>query len=100
VPRRCAECFGVAHFNDTLAAFQNIRDALRNDGRFVFTEWTARAANEWMSLAHDVAHRVLPELRHNHSEHSSEFADERTLRSLLEAAGFRVERFEAHSDRL
>jgi ubiquinone/menaquinone biosynthesis C-methylase UbiE len=78
--------FGVAHFTDTVAAFENIRRALKSGGRFVFTEWTSRARNEWMSLADDVAHRALPELsehRHRNQEHSSEFADERTLRSLL-----------------
>jgi ubiquinone/menaquinone biosynthesis C-methylase UbiE len=95
--------FGVAHFVDTVAAFANIRRALRSGGRFVFTEWTSRARNEWMSLPADVAHRALPELsehRHRGQEHSSEFADELTLRSLLAAAGFRLEHFEAFSDRL
>jgi ubiquinone/menaquinone biosynthesis C-methylase UbiE len=95
--------FGVAHFIDTLAAFRNIRGALRNSGRFVFTEWTSRATNEWMSLVDDVARRSLPELAEPHHRpqvHSSEFADERTLRSLLAGTGFRMEHFEAHSDRL
>ena len=53
--------FGVAHFADTAAAFANIGSALRSGGRFVFCEWSARADNEWMSLADDVAQRVVPE---------------------------------------
>jgi ubiquinone/menaquinone biosynthesis C-methylase UbiE len=95
--------FGVTHFADTVAAFENIRRALRSGGRFVFTEWTSRARNEWMSLPEDVAHRALPELsehRHRDQEHSSEFADERTLHSLLAQAGFQVEHFEAFSNGL
>jgi ubiquinone/menaquinone biosynthesis C-methylase UbiE len=95
--------FGVGHFGDTVAAFENIRRALRSGGRVVFTEWTSRARNEWMSLSEDVAHRTLPEPsehRHRGREHSTEFADERTLRSLLAAAGFQIEHFEAFSDRL
>jgi ubiquinone/menaquinone biosynthesis C-methylase UbiE len=95
--------FGVAHFADTTAAFKNIRRALCPDGRFVFTEWTSRAENEWMSLTDDVARQTLPQLfahADGGHEHSCDFADEKLMRSLLETAGFQVERFERRADRL
>jgi ubiquinone/menaquinone biosynthesis C-methylase UbiE len=95
--------FGVAHFADTTAAFTNLQHALRVGGRFVFTEWTARAENEWMYLADEVARHTLPELSEHHQhpkEHSRAFAGEQALHSLLDAAGFHVEQLERYSDRL
>jgi SAM-dependent methyltransferase len=95
--------FGVAHFTNTTAAFTNLRRALGVGGRFVFTEWTSRAENEWMYLAHEVAWHALPELFEHHqgaTEHSREFADEQALYSTLDAAGFHVEQLERYSDRL
>jgi ubiquinone/menaquinone biosynthesis C-methylase UbiE len=86
--------FGVAHFADTTTAFANIKTALRPNGRFVFTEWTARAENEWMTLLDDTARRALPELfggSPQAPEHASDFTEDRGLRSLLEATHFEVE---------
>jgi ubiquinone/menaquinone biosynthesis C-methylase UbiE len=95
--------FGVGHFADATAAFTNLQHALRVAGRFVFTEWTSRAENEWMYLADEVARHALPELsehRQHPKEHSRSFASEQALHSLLDAAGFHVEQLERYSDRL
>jgi ubiquinone/menaquinone biosynthesis C-methylase UbiE len=95
--------FGVAHVANTLAAFANIRHALRGGGRFVFTEWTARAENEWMSFADDVGRRVLPERfarPSNGLEHASDFANGQRLRALLEVAGFGIQSLERYRNGL
>jgi ubiquinone/menaquinone biosynthesis C-methylase UbiE len=95
--------FGVAHFASTAAALANIRDALRPGGRFVSTEWTARAENEWMTLADEVGRRVLPEVfgrPGDAPEHADDFAEGGRLRTLLEAAGFEVEAFERYREGL
>jgi ubiquinone/menaquinone biosynthesis C-methylase UbiE len=95
--------FGVAHVANTLAAFTNILGALRPRGRFVFTEWTSRAENEWLTFVDDVGHRVLPERfarSSNGPEHASDFANQQRLRALLEVAGFEIQRFERYRDGL
>jgi ubiquinone/menaquinone biosynthesis C-methylase UbiE len=106
-PSRAADAvisrFGLAHFVDTTAAFTNLQHALRVGGRFVFTEWTSRAENEWMYLADEVVRHTLPERsghRHAPTEHARDFADEHTLYARLVAAGFRVEQLGRYSDRL
>jgi ubiquinone/menaquinone biosynthesis C-methylase UbiE len=95
--------FGVAHFATTSTAFANIRHALRPGGRLAFVEWTARADNEWMSLADDVARRVVPEAFGQPAdppEHASDFADAGRLRTVLETAGFQVTALERYRDGL
>lgn len=95
--------FGVAHFDETVTAFENLHDALRPGGRFVFAEWTSRAENEWMSLTEDAARQAIPELFGHRSakhEHSGQLTDEQRLRTMLETAGFHIELFERHMDRL
>jgi ubiquinone/menaquinone biosynthesis C-methylase UbiE len=86
--------FGVAHFSDTIAALANIARGLRPGGRIAFAEWRARAENEWMTFAGEVAQRVLPELfthRGNAPEHAGDFAGEQQLRAVLTAAGLEVQ---------
>jgi ubiquinone/menaquinone biosynthesis C-methylase UbiE len=81
--------FGVGHFADPRAAFDNLRSALRPDGRLVFTEWADRASNEWMTLVEDVARRVLGPLPgHHRPDHHRQFSTATRLRSTLEEAGF------------
>ena len=40
--------FGVMFFGDPVAAFQNVRRALRPGGRIAFLTWQPLARNEWM----------------------------------------------------
>jgi SAM-dependent methyltransferase len=42
--------FGVMFFADSVAAFANIRRALRDGGRLAFACWQPMAANEWMHV--------------------------------------------------
>jgi SAM-dependent methyltransferase len=42
--------FGVMFFDDTVAAFANIRRAMRPGGRLAFVCWQPLAANEWQTL--------------------------------------------------
>lgn len=47
--------FGVMFFANPVAAFANIRSALRHDGRIVFVCWQVPKANLWMSLPNRAA---------------------------------------------
>jgi SAM-dependent methyltransferase len=40
--------FGVMFFDDPVAAFTNVRRALRPDGRLAFVAWQELARNEWL----------------------------------------------------
>jgi SAM-dependent methyltransferase len=55
--------FGLMFFDEPLAAFTNIRRALRPGGRSVFVCWQGLAANEWLKLIADAVSRdiELPE---------------------------------------
>ncbi len=52
--------FGVMFFNDPVAAFANIRRALRADGRLVFVCWRPLAENAWMREPLEAAAPFLP----------------------------------------
>jgi ubiquinone/menaquinone biosynthesis C-methylase UbiE len=55
--------FGLMFFDDPVAAFTNIRRALRAGGRATFVAWQGLAANEWLTLIADAVgqHVALPE---------------------------------------
>jgi ubiquinone/menaquinone biosynthesis C-methylase UbiE len=81
--------FGTMFFNDPLAAFTNIAQALRRDGRLVMMVWQAHERNEWsveieQSLAggEEVRRRAEAELD------PFSLADPGTVVRTLEAAGF------------
>src|SRR5262249_9342980 len=42
--------FGVMFFADPVAAFANLRQALRSDGRLAFVCWQPMPANPWMAV--------------------------------------------------
>lgn len=42
--------FGVMFFNDPVAAFANMRGALKPDGRIAFVCWRSAAENDWVTL--------------------------------------------------
>lgn len=82
--------FGVMFFADPVAAFANIRMALRPAGRFGFVCWRMLADNELDSFPLRAAAPCLPgELVADaeRAEHFS-FADPAFLSGTLEAAGF------------
>src|SRR5207245_9602029 len=55
--------FGVMFFDDPVAAFANIRRALRPEGRIAFVCWQDLLENEWLSVpgAAILQYRPLPE---------------------------------------
>jgi SAM-dependent methyltransferase len=52
--------FGVMFFSDPIAAFANLRNALRRDGRLAFACWRALDANPWAAVPLAVARPWLP----------------------------------------
>ncbi len=52
--------FGVMFFNDPVAAFHNMRLALKPNGRLVFICWQSLHENQWVSLPLQVAGNYAP----------------------------------------
>ena len=52
--------FGVMFFEDPVAAFTNIRSALRASGRLAFCCWQPRAVNPFMTVPATAALQLLP----------------------------------------
>lgn len=53
--------FGVMFFSDPVAAFKNIRAALKPDGRLVYLCWQAPQNNPWMAIAGGAVAPFMPE---------------------------------------
>jgi SAM-dependent methyltransferase len=51
--------FGVMFFSDPVAAFTNMRSALRPGGRLVFSCWQGPAENEWVSRPLEATRRHI-----------------------------------------
>lgn len=82
--------FGVMFFADPIAAFANIRRALRPGGRLAFVCWRALAANPWMCEPLEAARPFLPPLAPPDPTAPGPFAfanDDR-VRVILGDAGF------------
>jgi SAM-dependent methyltransferase len=82
--------FGVMFFADPVAAFANIRRALKPGGRLVFVCWQPLALNDWMRLPLEAALPLLPPLPPPDplAPGPFAFADGERVRGILEAAGF------------
>jgi len=82
--------FGVMFFSDPVAAFANIRKALKPGGRLAFVCWRALAQNRWMLAPLEAARPFLPPQEPADPEAPGPFAfaDDRRLRSILGDAGF------------
>ncbi len=52
--------FGVMFFDDAVAAFKNIRTALKPDGRVAFACWAAPQENPWVQVPLQIVARHLP----------------------------------------
>jgi SAM-dependent methyltransferase len=82
--------FGVMFFAEPVAAFANIRKALKPHGRLAFVCWRAFAENDWAFAPYAAAKPLLLE------EPASDpfapgpfaFADSGRLRNILDEAGF------------
>ncbi len=82
--------FGVMFFADPVAAFANLRRALRRDGRVVFVCWQPRGKNPWMMapVAAAAQHIAFPAPPPPDAPGPFAFGDAERVCGILEAAGF------------
>jgi SAM-dependent methyltransferase len=80
--------FGCMFFADPVAAYRNIADALRPDGRLALLAWREMASNEWITatLSALAVGRELPSPPHAPGPFA--FADPDHVRRVLGEAGF------------
>jgi SAM-dependent methyltransferase len=91
--------FGVMFFADPVAAFANIRKALRAGGRLAFVCWRPFAENVWMRAPQEAAAPFMPQSppADPTAPGPFAFADARRLRGILGDAGLRdieIEKFD------
>lgn len=83
--------FGVMFFDDSRAAFANIRRSLVPGGRLVFLCWRSIAENAWVSVPREVVLRLVPDdtpLAPG-APGPFRFAEAETPVTLLASSGFR-----------
>jgi SAM-dependent methyltransferase len=82
--------FGIMFFSDPIAAFSNIRKALKTQGRLGFVCWRPLQENIWMLAPLNAALPLLPALPPADplAPGPFAFADADRVRSLLRNAGF------------
>lgn len=91
--------FGVMFFDDPVAAFGNLRPALRPGGRLAFVCWRIPTENAWASAPMLAAKPFLPEMPPPDplAPGPFAFADKGRVQDILAQAGFggiRVEKFD------
>jgi ubiquinone/menaquinone biosynthesis C-methylase UbiE len=89
--------FGVMFFSDPVAAFSNLRGALRPDGQLAMVSWRSAAENPFMTVAERAAAPLLPDLppRRSGSTGQFAFADQTRIQGILDDSGWRGARSEA-----
>ncbi|TNC09333.1 class I SAM-dependent methyltransferase [Methylobacterium terricola] len=82
--------FGVMFFEDSLAAFANLRRALRPGGRLAVLCWRTLSENAWVNVARRAVLSVVPEPAPSPPEAPGpfRFADGDALTDVLDRAGF------------
>jgi SAM-dependent methyltransferase len=82
--------FGVMFFDDPVAAFANIRRALKPGGRLAFACWRPLVENAWARIPIEAARPFAPPIAPTdpHAPGPFALADPARVRGLLEAAGF------------
>ncbi|HUO12503.1 MAG TPA: class I SAM-dependent methyltransferase [Caulobacteraceae bacterium] len=91
--------FGVMFFADPVAAFANLRRALKPGGRIAFVCWRPFEANPWMSVPMSKVAALLPEPPPPPAPGAPgpfAFADGERVRGILERAGYRQIEIVAH----
>ncbi|MBU6445636.1 MAG: methyltransferase domain-containing protein [Alphaproteobacteria bacterium] len=83
--------FGVMFFADPVAAFANLRRALKPGGRLRFVCWRTVAENRWASAPFEAAKHLLPpqEPSDPFAPGPYAFADAARVEKILRDAGFR-----------
>jgi SAM-dependent methyltransferase len=79
--------FGTMFFQDPVAAFANVRHALRPGGRLVMMTWQGHEQNEW-SLAIEEALEGLSDAPVHEAADPFSLADPAKVEGILEGAGF------------
>lgn len=82
--------FGVMFFEDSVAAFANLRRALAPGGRLVFLCWRSSDDNPWVSLPRGIALRLAPDFEPPPpgAPGPFRFAERATVERVLARAGF------------
>ncbi|SDR60678.1 Ubiquinone/menaquinone biosynthesis C-methylase UbiE [Rhizobiales bacterium GAS113] len=82
--------FGVMFFADPVAAFANLRSALRQGGRLAFVTWRQPRDNEWVavSMAAAFQHIPCPPASEPGAPGEFAFADRERVHAILQRAGF------------
>jgi ubiquinone/menaquinone biosynthesis C-methylase UbiE len=81
--------FGTMFFDDPVAAFANIGRALHPAGRLAMMVWQARERNEWDVAIHQSLEAAEgPAARAPRGPDPFSLADPRTIKEILQAAGF------------
>lgn len=91
--------FGVMFFADPVAAFANLRRALKPGGRLAFVCWRPMALNAWVNVPMSAVVGLLPEPPPPAPPGAPgpfAFADPDRVRSILEASGWRDIEIVAH----
>ncbi len=95
--------FGVMFFSDPVAAFHNIRRALRPGGRLAFVCWQSVFENEWMLLPGAAAISVTgtpPPLPEANAPGPLSLAEPARIREVLGAAGYSDVEVTPHNDQI
>ncbi|MBS0520976.1 MAG: class I SAM-dependent methyltransferase, partial [Proteobacteria bacterium] len=89
--------FGVMFFADPVAAFRNLRGALKPSGRLVFVCWRPPQENPWAMVPMRAAAPFLPPFERPGPEEPGQysFGDKARVERILTAAGFTAPQFEA-----
>jgi len=87
--------FGVMFFGDPVAAFSNLRKAMKPTGRLVFACWRKFDENPWMQIPLRAAYAHVPRLPQVGPEEPGpfSFADKERVTRILTGAGFKTPRF-------
>ena len=92
--------FGVMFFDDPVAAFSNLKRALRPRGRLGFCCWQSLRDNAWAALPLQAALQYVAAPQDTPDPHAPgpfAFADPQRVRAILGAAGFADVSIEAHT---
>lgn len=82
--------FGVMFFDDPVAAFSNLRQAMTEDAHVAFCCWQSLRDNDWTLLPVQAALQFveMPDTPDPHAPGPFAFADPERVRSILQESGF------------
>jgi SAM-dependent methyltransferase len=94
--------FGVMFFSDPVAAFANLKHALKPGGRIAFVCWRAEDENPIMTVPMRAAVKHLPPLPAPppNAPGPFAFADRARVEGILQAAGFEAVALTPHDERI